>query len=87
MTNAIATFMCLMNNVLHPYLDRFVIVFIDDILICSKNEGEHAKYLATMLRFLREHQLCARLSKSSLFHIEVHYLGHVFCKEGIIVDL
>ena len=47
--------MCLMNSVLHPYLDKFGIILINDILIYSKNEGEHAKHLATMLKFLREH--------------------------------
>ena len=49
--------MCLMNSVLRPYLDKFVIVFIDDILVYSKNEEEHVEHLATILRLLREHQL------------------------------
>ena len=53
--NAPTTFMCLMNSVLCPYLDKFMIVFIDDILIYSKNEEEHVEHLATMLRLLREH--------------------------------
>ena len=55
LTNPIATFMCLMNSVLHPYLDKFFIVFIDDILVYSKNEEEHTKNLATVLKLLREH--------------------------------
>lgn len=55
--------MCLMNNVLHPYLDKFVIVFIDDILVYSKNEEEDVKNLAAVLRLLREHHLYAKLSK------------------------
>ena len=55
LTNALATFMCLMNSVLCPSLDKFVIVLIDDILIYSKNEEEHAEHLATVLRLLREH--------------------------------
>jgi len=55
--------MCLTNSVLHPYLDKFVILFTDDILVYSKNEEEHADHLATVLRLLREHQLYAKLSK------------------------
>eukprot|EP00253_Pinus_taeda_P020658 PITA_20658 len=72
--------------VLHPYLDNFVIVFIDDILVYSKNEEEHAQHLATVLRLLREHQLYAKLRKCSFFQSEEHYLGHVVSKEGIVVD-
>jgi hypothetical protein len=86
LTNAPATFMCLMNSVLHPYLDKFVIVFIDDILVYSKNEEEHVEHLAAVLRLLREHQLYAKLNKCSFFQTEVHYLGHVVSKEGIAVD-
>eukprot|EP00253_Pinus_taeda_P003649 PITA_03649 len=86
LTNAQATFMCLMNNVLCPYLDKFVIVFINDILVYFKNEEEHAKHLATVLRFLREHQLYSKLNKCSFFQTEVHYLGHVVSKDGIVVD-
>ncbi|WP_369124373.1 reverse transcriptase family protein [Actinobacillus pleuropneumoniae] len=55
LTNAPTTFMCLMNRVLRPYLDKFVIFFFHDILVYSKNEEEHAKHLATVLIFLREH--------------------------------
>jgi len=54
-TNALTTFMCLMNSVLHPYLDNFVIVFINDILVYYKNKEEHAKHLVAVLRLLREH--------------------------------
>ena len=54
LTNDPTILMCFMNNVLHPYLDKFVIMFIDDILVYSKNEEEHFKHLETMLKFLRE---------------------------------
>ena len=67
LTNNLATFVCLMNSVLRPYLDKFVILFIDDILVYSKDEGEHVEYLAAMLRLLREHQLCSRLSRCNFF--------------------
>jgi len=67
LTNAPTTFMCLMNSVLHPYMDKFMIVFIDDILIYSKNGEEHVKHLAKVLRFLREHQLYVKLRKCSFF--------------------
>ena len=78
LTNAPATFMCLMNSVLRPYLDKFFIVFIDDILVYYKNEEEHAEHLASLLRLLRENQLYAKLNKCSFFQNEVHYLGHDF---------
>eukprot|EP00253_Pinus_taeda_P028625 PITA_28625 len=68
-------------------LDKFVIVFIDDILVYSENEEEHVKHLTTVLRLLREHRVYAKLKKCSFFQTEVHYLGHVFSKEGIAVDL
>jgi len=63
LTNAPAVFMDLMNRVFSPYLDKFVIVFIDDILIYSKKRGEHAEHLRTMLQILREKQLYENLSK------------------------
>eukprot|EP00253_Pinus_taeda_P028351 PITA_28351 len=76
-----------MTSVLHPYLDKFFIVIIDDILVYSKNEEERVEHFAVVLIFLREHQLYSKLSKCSFFHTEVHYLGHVISKEGIEVDL
>lgn len=86
LTNATTTFMCLINSVVCPYLDKFVIVFIDDILVYSKNEEEHAEHLASVLRLLREHQLYAKISKCNFFQMEMHYLRHVISKEGIVVD-
>ena len=77
--------MCLMNSVLCPYLDKFVIILIDDILIYSKYEEEYAKHIEIVMEFLKEHQLYAKLRKCSFFQIEVHYLGNVFSKEVIVL--
>jgi hypothetical protein len=77
LTNAPATFMCLMNNVLSKFLDKFVLVFIDDILIYSKNREEHEEHLRLVLQVLREHQLYAKFSKCDFFQEQIHYLGHV----------
>jgi hypothetical protein len=86
LTNPPATFMCLMNNVLSKFLEKFVLVFINDILIYSKNREEHAEHLKPVLQVLREHQLYAKFSKCDFFHKQVHYLGHVICEEGVAVD-
>jgi len=61
-------------------------VFIDGVLVYYKNEEEHGEHLVAVLRFLREHQLYTKLNKCSFFQSEVHYLGHVISKEGIVVD-
>jgi hypothetical protein len=86
LTNAPATFMCLMNNVLSKFLDKFVLVFINDILIYSKNREEHEEHLRLVLQVLREHQLYAKFSKCDFFQKQIHYLGHVLSKEGVAVD-
>jgi hypothetical protein len=86
LTNAPTTFMCLMNNVLSKFLDRFVLVFIDDILIYSKNRKEHEEHLKLVLQVLREHQRYVKFSKCEFFQKQVHYLGHVISKEGVTVD-
>eukprot|EP00253_Pinus_taeda_P027318 PITA_27318 len=78
--------LCIDCSVLYPYLDKFVIVFIDNILVYYKNEEEHVKHLTALLRLLREHQLYAKLRKCSFFQTKVHYLGHVVSKDGIAVD-
>ena len=75
--NARAVFMCLMNNVLHKYLNKFVVFFIDDILIYSKTKEEHEEYLKIILQVLREHKLYAKFSKCSFFKDKIQYLGHV----------
>jgi len=64
----------------------FVIDFVDDILLYSKNKEEHVEHLETVSRLLREHQLHAKLSNYSFFQTEVHYLAHVVYKEGITMD-
>ena len=86
LTNAPAAFMDLMNRVFKPYLDRFGIIFIDDILIYSKSRAEHEQHLRIILHTLREHQLYAKLSKCNFWLQEVKFLGHTICKEGIKVD-
>ena len=86
LTNASAAFMDLMNRVFKPYLDRFMIIFIDDILIYSKSQAEHEQHLRIILQTLREHQLYAKLSKCNFWLQEVEFLGHTICKEGIKVD-
>ena len=84
LTNAPAVFMDLINWVFREYLDRFVIVFIDDILIYSASEEEH---LRTVLQTLRDHQLYGKLSKCDFWLSGVKFLGLVVSSEGISVDL
>ncbi|GJS66897.1 putative reverse transcriptase domain-containing protein [Tanacetum coccineum] len=86
LTNAPAEFMDLMNRVCKPYLDKFVIVFIDDILIYSKSEEEHEAHLKTILDLLKEEKLYAKFSKCEFWLKEVQFLGHVVNRDGIHVD-
>jgi hypothetical protein len=86
MTNAPAYFMYLMNSVFMPELDKFVVVFIDDILVYSRNEAEHTKHLHIVLQRLRDHQLYAKLSKCEFWLREINFLGHTISQEGISVD-
>jgi hypothetical protein len=86
LTNAPAHFTYLMNLVFMPELDKFVVVFIDDILIYSKNEEEHAKHLRIVLTRLREHQLYAKFRKCTFWLEEIQCLGHVLSANGIVVD-
>jgi hypothetical protein len=78
--------MDLMNWVFRPYLDRFVIVFIDDILIYSRSEAEHEERLRLALQTLREHQLYAKFTKCEFWLPKVRFLGHVVSKDGLAVD-
>jgi hypothetical protein len=86
LTNAPAYFMQLMNKVCMEYLDKFVVVFIDDILIFSKNEEEHDEHLRLVLQKLRENQLYAKLSKCEFCLKEVSFLGHIISEGEISVD-
>ena len=86
LTDAPAAFMELMNRVFQPYLDRFVIVFIDDILMYSGSPKEHSDYLRIVLQTLRERQLYAKLSKCQFWLDRVAFLGHVISAEGVSVD-
>jgi hypothetical protein len=86
LTNAPAYFMYLMNKVFMLYLDIFVVVFIDDILIFSKNEEEHDKHLRLVLQKLRENQLYTKLSKCEFWWKEVSFLGHIISEGGLYVD-
>jgi hypothetical protein len=85
-TNAPSIFMDLMNCVFHMYLDLFVVVFIDDILIYSTNHQEHGEHLKTVLNVLRKKQLFAKLKKCEFWMEKVSFLGHVISKDGIVVD-
>src|SRR6187401_2618272 len=86
LTNAPTYFMNMMNKVFMEFLDKFVVVFIDDILIYSKNEEEHKEHLRLVLEKLKEHQLYAKFSKCEFWLKEVGFLGHVISGEGIAVD-
>jgi hypothetical protein len=72
-----AIFMCLMNGVLRDYLDKFVIVFLDDILVYSNSEEDHEQHLRMVLQVFREHQLYAKLRKCSFYQRQIHYFGHI----------
>jgi len=85
-TNAPSVFMDLMNRVFHMYLDWFVAVFIDDILVYSTNHQDHGEHLKTVLRILREKKLYAKLKKCEFWLKEVSFLGHVISKDGRAVD-
>jgi hypothetical protein len=86
LTNAPVVFMFLMNDIFINYLDRFVIVFLDDILIYSNSEEEHENHLRLVLQVLREYQSYAKLSKCSFYQKQIHYLGHIILEHDIEVD-
>ncbi|KAF5798016.1 putative nucleotidyltransferase, Ribonuclease H [Helianthus annuus] len=86
LTNVPAAFMDMMNRICKPYLDKFIIVFIDDILIYSKSKDEHAKHLHLLLSLLRKEKLYAKFSKCEFWLEQVQFLGHLVNHEGIHVD-
>ena len=86
LTNAPAYFMNMMNKVFMEELDKFVVVFIDDILIYSKTTEEHAEHLRIVLEKLRQNQLYAKFSKCEFWLEKVAFLGHVLTTEGVAVD-
>jgi hypothetical protein len=86
LTNAPAHFTYSMNSIFMPKFDKFVVVFIDDIMIYSKNKEEHVRHLRIVLKRLREHQLYAKFSKCAFWLEEIQFLGHVLSAKGIAVD-
>jgi hypothetical protein len=86
LTNAPTYFMYLMNSIFFEELDVFVVIFIDDILIFSKTEEEHAEHIRIVLQKLRGHRLYAKFSKCEFWLNEVTFLGHVLLENGVVVD-
>lgn len=86
LTNAPAVFMALMNKIFAEYLDQFIVVFIDDILVYSKTKEEHEEHLRIALQLLRENQLYAKLNKCEFWLEQVAFLGHIISREGLSVD-
>ena len=86
LTNAPMTFIDLIHRVFQPYLDRFVVVFVDNILIYSKFEEDHEDHLRIVFQALRDHQLYAKFRKCEFWLTEVRFLGHVVMTLGVSVD-
>ena len=86
LTNAPTAFMNLMHRVFQPYLDQFVVVFVDNILIYSHSKWEHEYHLRIVLQLVRDHQLYAKFSKCEFWLTEVRFLGHVMSASGVTPD-
>ena len=86
LTNDPAAFMDLMHKVFQPYLDQFVVVIVDDILIYSKSEEEHEDHLRIFLQAVRDHQLYAKFNKCEFWLTEVRFLGHVVSASSVSMD-
>jgi hypothetical protein len=83
LTNAPATFQTVMNSITHPYIRKFVVVYIDDTLISSKSEAEHQAHVRLVFEVLKREKFCVCKAKSSFAQKEVKYLGHIVDKQGI----
>src|ERR1041384_6246006 len=86
LTNALAYFMGMMKKIFMDFLDKFVVVFIDDIFIYSQSEEEHEQHVCIVLERLRSHQLYAKFSKCEFWLKEVGFLGHILSAQGVAVD-
>ena len=86
LTNAPITFMNMMNMIFHPYVDKFIMVFIDDILIYSKDEKEHKEHPRIVLETLKAQELYAKFKKYSFWLPEISFLRHIVSKQGIAMD-
>jgi hypothetical protein len=86
LTNAPASFQSAMNNIFHPYLNDFVVVFLDDILIFSKDPTQHAKHLQTVLEILRQNHYFACLHKCSFAELAIEFLGHIISRNTLSMD-
>jgi len=86
LTNAPATFQSMMNNLFQEYIDKFVSIYIDDILVFSKSKEEHLEHLKIVLDILRDAKLYGKMSKSEFFKTEMEFLGHIVTRDGIKVD-
>ena len=86
LANALAAFMDLMHRLFKPYLDQFVLVLVDDILIYSQSKEEHGDHLRVVLQHLKDHHLYVEFSKCEFWLTEVGFLGHVVLASGVLVD-
>ena len=86
LTNSPATFMTVMQDIFRPFLDKFIIIYIDDLLIFSKNHKEHEQHLRQVFETLRQNKLYGKISKCAFFQESVEYLGHIISSKGIATD-